>query len=211
MIAIIDYKAGNLTSVERAVRHLGHAVQVTDEPAAIRAAERIIFPGVGAAGRAMADLKALGLDLLLIEAFAAGKPILGICLGTQIIFDYSDENTTPCLGLIPGRVRRFPEPLFDGPVRLKIPHMGWNRVAFIDRHPVFANIDPANEFYFVHSYYPEVAPGAEALIAGTTHYGFPFSSAVARDNLVAVQFHPEKSGPGGLTLLDNFCGWRPAC
>lgn len=210
MIAIIDYKAGNLTSVERAVLHLGHEVHVTHDPNTIRAAERIIFPGVGAAGQAMADLKSLGLDALLKEAFAAGKPILGICLGTQIIFDHSEENDTQCLGLIPGEVKRFPDPLFDNDTRLKIPHMGWNQVSFIS-HPVFANIDPANEFYFVHAYYPEVADNARELIAGTTHYGFTFTSAVARDNLVAVQFHPEKSGPGGLALLNNFCTWRPAC
>ncbi len=210
MIAIIDYKAGNLTSVERAVLHLGHQVRVTRDPDTIRAAERIIFPGVGAAGQAMADLKGLGLDILLKEAFAANKPILGICLGTQIIFDHSEENNTQCLGLIPGKVKRFPEPLFDNGTRLKIPHMGWNQVSFIS-HPVFADIDPANEFYFVHAYYPEVADNARELIAGTTDYGFTFTSAVVRDNLVAVQFHPEKSGPGGLALLDNFCTWRPAC
>lgn len=211
MIAIIDYKAGNLTSVERAVRHLGHAVVVTHEAPVIRAAERIIFPGVGAAGQAMTDLRQLGLDLLLREAFTAGKPILGICLGTQIIFEYSEENNTDCLGLLPGTVKRFPDPLFDGGRRLKIPHMGWNEVDFKTDHPVFANVTPDNEFYFVHSYYPAVSAGRDEVVVGTTRYGLTFASAVAMANLVAVQFHPEKSGPGGLSILDNFCTWRPAC
>ncbi len=212
MIAIIDYKAGNLTSVERAVRHLGYSVQVTDDPELIRNADRIIFPGVGAAGQAMKDLKAYSLDVLLKEAFAKKKPVLGICLGTQIIFDSSEEdNNTECLGLIPGTVKKFPSPLFEGAERLKIPHMGWNRVQFKGNHPVFANLNPEHEFYFVHSYYPQVKDGHEELVAGTTQYGITFASAVARYNLVAVQFHPEKSGSGGLTILDNFCKWSPSC
>lgn len=211
MIAIIDYKAGNLTSVERAVRHLNHEVVVTHEPAIIREAERIIFPGVGAAGKAMADLRQMGLDRLLKEAFDAGKPILGICLGTQIIFEHSEENDTDCLGLLPGTVKRFPDPLTDNGRRLKIPHMGWNEVDFKTDHPVFANVAPENEFYFVHAYYPEVSPDHNEIVAGTTRYGITFASAVAMDNLVAVQFHPEKSGAGGLAILDNFCTWRPAC
>ena len=211
MIAIIDYKAGNLTSVERAIRHLGHPVRVTHDPALIRAADRLIFPGVGAAGQAMADLRELGLDLLLREAFLAKKPILGICLGTQIIFEHSEENDTDCLGLIPGLVKKFPAALSEHGRRLKIPHMGWNQVAFRGDHPVFAGVDPAAEFYFVHAYYPAVRPGFEALITGTTDYGLTFTAAVAVDSLVAVQFHPEKSGAGGLAILDNFCRWRPAC
>ncbi|MBU0485585.1 MAG: imidazole glycerol phosphate synthase subunit HisH [Proteobacteria bacterium] len=212
MIAIIDYKAGNLTSVARAVSHLGHEVQVTDDPELIRAADRVIFPGVGAAGQAMADMQRLGLDQVLKEAFAAGKPILGICLGTQIIFTASQENNnTKCLGILPGTVKRFPEPLFDGEARLKIPHMGWNRVNFVGSHPVFAGLNGEHEFYFVHSYYPEVSETAREIIAGTTNYGITFTSAVARDNLVAVQFHPEKSGAAGLIILENFCNWRPSC
>lgn len=212
MIAIIDYKAGNLASVARAIKHLGHDAQVTDDPEQIFSAERIIFPGVGAAGQAMADLKKLGLDTVLQESFAAGKPILGICLGTQIIFASSEENdNTRCLGLLPGVVKKFPDPLYDDDQRLKIPHMGWNQVSFVGDHPVFAGIMPEHEFYFVHAYYPEVDKGAEDIIAGTTHYGLTFSSAVAKDNLVAVQFHPEKSGEAGLRILENFCKWRPGC
>lgn len=212
MIVIIDYKAGNLTSVARAVAHLGHEVEVTHDLTKIAQAERIIFPGVGAAGTAMANLKELGLDRALGQALRQGKPILGICLGTQIIFSASEEDGgTLCLGLLPGRVRKFPSRLLEDGKRLKIPHMGWNCVDFRGDHPVFAGLDPAFEYYFVHSYYPEVEPGAEAIIVGTTMYGLPFTSAVARDNLVAVQFHPEKSGPGGLRILENFCAWRPSC
>lgn len=212
MIAIVDYKAGNLTSVERAVRHLGHDARVTDDAEQILNAERIIFPGVGAAGQAMADLQNLGLDAVLRQAFAAGKPILGICLGTQIIFASSEEdNNTQCLGLLPGVVKKFPDPLYENGQRLKIPHMGWNQVSFVKQHPVFAGLNPEHEFYFVHSYYPEVDKGAEDIVAGTTHYGLTFASAVAKDNLVAVQFHPEKSGEGGLRILENFCKWSPEC
>lgn len=212
MIAIIDYKAGNLTSVERAVRHLGYEVMVSSDAAVISAADRIIFPGVGAAGQAMRDLRALGLDLLIREACAAGKPLLGICLGTQIIFDYSQENDTACLGLVPGIVKKFPEALHEEGRRLKIPHMGWNRVDFKTGHPVFAGLDPESEFYFVHAYYPEIAPSAkERYLACTTRYGVTFTSAIAAGNLVAVQFHPEKSGKCGLRILDNFCRWRPSC
>ena len=212
MIAIIDYRAGNLTSVARAVRHLGYDVEVTHDLEKIRAAERIIFPGVGAAGSAMKNLLELGLDKALKEAYEAGKPIMGICLGTQIIFSSSEEDGgTTCLGLLPGRVKKFVEPLLDEGRKLKIPHMGWNRVVFKDDHPVFSDLNPEFEYYFVHSYYPEVTEGQDVIIAGTTRYGFTFTSAVAKDNLVAVQFHPEKSGAGGLKILDNFCQWRPAC
>lgn len=212
MIAIIDYRAGNLTSVERAVRHLGYPVCVTYDHKEIAAADRIIFPGVGAAGKAMADLRELGLDLVLREAYIEKKPILGICLGTQIIFSVSEEDDyTRCLSLLPGVVKRFPDPLVENGKRLKIPHMGWNQVDFVIEHPVFAGLGPENEYYFVHSYYPEVAEDSREIIAGTTRYGITFTSAVARDNLVAVQFHPEKSGPAGLIILDNFCKWSPAC
>lgn len=209
MIAIIDYRAGNLTSVERAVRFLGHEVEITSDHSKIRGADHIIFPGVGAAGKAMRDIQELGLDLLLKDAFAQGRPILGICLGTQIIFDYSEENDTLCLGLIPGRVKAFPDPLHEDGKRLKIPHMGWNRLTIEAEHPVFSGVLPDHEFYFVHGFYPKVEMEAEQYVVGTTHYGITFASAVARESLVAVQFHPEKSGRAGLMVLNNFCRWRP--
>jgi glutamine amidotransferase len=168
-------------------------------------ASHIIFPGVGAAGAAMANLRESGLDGHLKKWVQNGKPVLGICLGTQVIFESSEEDDTPCLGIVPGVVKRFPADLREGAERLKIPHMGWNRVAFRKDHPVFAGIPEDAEFYFVHSYYP--APADETWAAGWTDYGIRFCSAVARGNLVAVQFHPEKSGRPGLTLLANFCRW----
>ncbi len=210
MIGIIDYRAGNLTSVARALRYLGYHCEVTHDLERLRRAERVVFPGVGAAGQAMADLKELGLDNFLKDWLASGKPILGICLGTQIIFDYSEEDGgTQCLGLLSGEVRRFPEPLLDETtgLRLKVPHMGWNQIRWEKEHPVFAGLDPEHEFYFVHSYFP--VPAAEETIFGRTEHGLIFVSAVAKDNLVAVQFHPEKSGRPGLKILDNFCRWSP--
>lgn len=207
MIAILDYRAGNLTSVERALRFLGFSCEVTDSAQRIRAANRIIFPGVGAAGKSMQDLKELGLDVLLRERLEAGVPVLGICVGLQVLFDYSEENDTPCLGILPGSVRVFPERLRDGEGNvLKIPHMGWNEVTFTGEHPVFKHVPPGSEFYFVHSYYPD--PKDPACVAGRTLYGIDFCSAVARLNLVAVQFHPEKSGPPGLQILKDFCQWN---
>ncbi len=191
----------------RAVRQLGFQCKVTDDHQEIRAAERIIFPGVGAAGKAMSDLESLGLDQVLVEAFKSGKPILGICLGTQIIFERSEEDDATCLGFLKGVVRRFPEPLMQGDERLKIPHMGWNQVVWTRKHPVFQGLEPRASYYFVHSYYPD--PEDPGIVVGETEYGITFASAVSRDNLVAVQFHPEKSGRPGLQILKNFCQWRP--
>ena len=206
MIAILDYRAGNLTSVERALRFLGFPCEITDSAERIRAAERIIFPGVGAAGKSMQDLRTLGLDTLLHERLDAGVPVLGICVGLQVLLDYSEENDTQCLGILPGKVRLFDEGLHDEHGNLlKIPHMGWNEVVFSRKHPVFQNVPPGSEFYFVHSYYPD--PSDSACVVGRTHYGGSFCSAVARHNLLAVQFHPEKSGPPGLRILQTFCQW----
>ena len=206
MIAIVDYRAGNLTSVLRAVRHIGFEAEITDDAAKIRAAERVIFPGVGAAGETMANLTRLGLDRCLREdVFRAGKPMLGICIGVQIIFERSEENGATCMGLLPGEVRRFPG---GG---LKVPQIGWNAVRFKAAHPVFAGIPSGAEFYFVNSYYP--APRDGETVYAETDYGVTFASVIGRANLVATQFHLEKSGRVGLKMLENFCRWngRASC
>ena len=222
MIAIIDYKAGNLTSVRLALDHIGARCEITSDPARVVSAERVIFPGVGAAGEAMRNLNELGLIDPIREVVAAGKPFLGICLGTQVIFEYSEEDGgTPCIGLVPGTVKRFapPDP------SCKIPQIGWNTVEFersvcfganapkhTDRasHPLFEGIDDASEFYFVHSYYPP--PSDAGYVVGETDYaGVRFASAVGAGNLFAVQFHPERSGRIGLRMLENFATWDGTC
>ncbi len=208
MIAIIDYNAGNITSVARALQNIGQEFVITDDTRKLDAASHVIFPGVGAAGEAMAYLRDKKLHIWLKDYIKTGKPLLGICLGTQIILDYSEENETTCIGLVAGSTKRFPEKLiFNGQV-LKIPQMGWNRVSIQWEHPVFQDISAKAEFYFVHSYYP--APSDGAAILGTTDYGINFCSVLAQDNLVAMQFHPEKSGRPGLQILKNFCAWRPS-
>ncbi|MCX7981742.1 MAG: imidazole glycerol phosphate synthase subunit HisH [Syntrophales bacterium] len=205
MVGIIDYRAGNLTSVARALTHLSIPSIITDDPTVLQECERIIFPGVGAAGQAMQDLKRTGMDEFLRNAIKNKIPVLGICLGTQIILEYSEENSTPCLGLLPGLVRRFPSDLTDRKGRLKVPHMGWNKVKITRNHPVFYEIAEEAEFYFVHSYYP--VPKNDSHILGWTEYGITFCSIIAVENIVAVQFHPEKSGRPGLQILKNFCYW----
>lgn len=200
-MVIIDYQAGNLTSVVRSFKALGVEGRVTQDPAQVAAASRVVFPGVGAAGKAMATLKDLGLDKALRESFQKGTPILGICLGAQIILESSEENDhTPCLGLLPGRTRSLPRQ-----AGLKIPHMGWNRVRFLKPHPVFQGLPEEAEYYFVHSYYPD--PAAAAMVLGVTEHGIEFPSAIGWRNLVATQFHPEKSGRFGLKILENFLAW----
>jgi glutamine amidotransferase len=207
MIAIIDYRAGNLASVKRALDFLGEDSVVTSDYSKVIEAERVIFPGVGAAGKAIADLKRQELDKAIYEAFNNEKPILGICLGTQIIMEMSQENDTRCLGLIKGEVRRFPEGLTDpGGKRLKVPHMGWNRVKLKREHPLFEGVETDSEFYFDHSYYP--APVLAERILGETYHGIWFASVLVSGSLAAMQFHPEKSGRPGLKILANFCIWR---
>jgi glutamine amidotransferase len=207
VIAIIDYEAGNLTSVQRALNFLGEDSVITRDFSEVIRAERIIFPGVGAAGKAMSDLKGLNLHQALLDAYHDGKPILGICLGTQIVMEWSEENNTRCLGLIKGEVRRFAENLVDRRGgRLKVPHMGWNGVQLKYSHPVFKDVDPKSEFYFVHAYYP--APANSDAVLGETEYGYPFASVLTSKTLLAVQFHPEKSGRPGLKILSNFCSWE---
>ena len=200
MIIIIDYQAGNLTSVVRSLKALGVEGRVTQDPAEVAEGSRVIFPGVGAAGKAMATLRELGLDQALRESFARGVPILGICLGAQIILESSEENDATCLGLLPGRTRALPR--YEN---LKIPHMGWNRVRFRKSHAVFKNLPEGAEYYFVHSYYP--APARADMVLGVTDHGVEFPSAIGWQNLVATQFHPEKSGRFGLQILENFLAW----
>ena len=207
MIAIIDYKAGNLTSVKRALDFLGQDSIITRDFSQVVEAEKIIFPGVGAAGSAIADLKKFNLNQTLLESYNNGKPILGICLGTQIIMESSQENNTRCLGLIKGETKRFPMDFSDAEgCRLKVPHMGWNGIKLNKRHPLFEGVAPNSEFYFVHSYYP--LPDNPANILGETDYGISFPSVLESGNIVAMQFHPEKSGRPGLKILANFCQWN---
>ncbi len=198
MITIVDYKAGNLTSVKRALDHLGIPNQVSADPQLVINAERVIFPGVGAAGAAMGVLKERGLDSALRECFAKGTPILGICIGCQIILDHSEEDDVDCLGLLPGACVRF---RVSNPA-LKIPHMGWNAVSVLRPHPLLSHLRPGDEFYFVHSFHPK--PADPALIYAESDHGGPFPAAIGKDNLFAVQFHTEKSGPVGLKVLENF-------
>jgi glutamine amidotransferase len=201
MINIIDYDAGNLTSVKRALDFLDIESEITASAQAITAAERIIFPGVGHAKAATEALKKRALDTALKEAFAKGTPILGICLGTQIILSHSDEGDTKCLGLIDGNCPRFS--LTDQ--SLKIPHMGWNAISIKQKHPVLKDVLPGDEFYFVHSYYPK--PSSEENVFAVCEYEITFAAAIGYKNLFATQFHPEKSGRLGLAMLKNFCQW----
>lgn len=196
MLAVLDYGAGNLRSVVRALEVNGIRPVVLGDPDALLRADSLVFPGVGAAGSAMRRLRERGLDEAVREFYRLGRPILGVCLGLQLLFDRSEEDGgTPGLGLIPGEVRRFP----DG---LKIPHMGWNQVRRQKDHPILAGIPDGAYFYFVHSYY--AAPADPATVVATSDYGLDFASVVARDNLVATQFHPEKSGRWGLAVYANF-------
>ncbi len=206
-IAIIDYGMGNLHSIAKAVEHVAGdtRVLISSEPTEILSADRVVFPGVGGIGHTMDELIRTGLGEVARQA-AASKPMLCICVGMQALFDSSEENDdTTCLGLVAGEVRRFPENM-SGPdgFKLKVPHMGWNQV-HQNSHPLWDGVEQDSRFYFVHSYY--VAPAEQRLQAGTTEYGREFCSALARDNLFAVQFHPEKSQRAGLRLLQNFSRW----
>lgn len=208
-LAVIDYGMGNLRSVSRALEHVALAtrVVVTDKAEEILRADRVVFPGVGAIRDCMAELERRHLAEAVVEA-ARNKPFLGICLGLQALLDFSEENGgTPGLGVLPGCVRRFPADFRDpdSGKTLKVPHMGWNQVHQTAAHPLWHGIPQESRFYFVHSYYVE--PEDPQLTAGVTRYGLPFASALARDNLFAVQFHPEKSQRAGLALLANFARW----
>ena len=196
MIAIIDYGAGNLRSVVNAVGRLGYESRVVNRPDEVSGAGVVILPGVGAAADTMASLRKTGLDGAIRRYIGEGKPFLGVCIGMQVLFGGTEEGGwQECLGVIPGAVRKFAP-------GLKIPHMGWNQVKQKVAHPIFEGIPDEANFYFVHSYY--VKPEDGSLVAGETEYGIPFCSVVAKDNLVATQFHPEKSGEVGLKIYDNF-------
>ncbi|MBI4318772.1 MAG: imidazole glycerol phosphate synthase subunit HisH [Chloroflexi bacterium] len=199
MIAIIDYGAGNLRSVAKAIERLGYAAVVTQRAEEVLAADAVMLPGVGAAGDTMDSLTRLGLVEPIRAVVARGTPFFGVCLGLQVLLAGSEEGGwQECLDLVPGVVRRLPP-------TSKVPHMGWNQVRQQVSHPIFDGISDEENFYFVHSYY--VDPADASLVAGQTEYGLTFCSVLIRDNLVATQFHPEKSGNPGLRMYDNFCRW----
>ena len=196
MIVVIDYGAGNLRSVVNAIARLGYQPRITSDPGEVLKAQAVILPGVGAAADTMANLKRLKLVAPIRQLIAENRPFFGVCIGLQILFTSTEESGGhECLGIIPGRVRRLPS-------GLKIPHMGWNQVKQVIPHPVFEGIPDEANFYFVHSYYVEAED--RSLVAGETEYGIRLCSVIARGNLVATQFHPEKSGEIGLKLYDNF-------
>jgi glutamine amidotransferase len=200
-IAVVDYGMGNLRSVSKALEHVAPAAEVlvTADPDTISSSDRVVVPGQGALPDCMRQLEASGAREAVVEA-AAGKPFLGICIGLQMLFERGEEGDAVGLGLLPGRVPRFA-------LDLSIPHIGWNEVMQQRSHPLWGGIPDRSRFFFVHSYYP--APGDAALTAATCVYGVPFTCAIARDNIFAVQFHPEKSQSAGLQLLSNFVRWRP--
>jgi len=207
-ISIVDYGMGNLRSVQKALAHVapGDDVQITSDPDAIRRADRVVFPGQGAMPDCMRSLEASGLGQAVAEA-ARARPFLGLCIGQQMLFEHSAEGDTPGLALLGGRVVGFdvtPERRAQG---LKVPHMGWNEVWQVAPHALWRGIADGARFYFVHSYY--CAPADPRLAAGRTDYAGAFTSAIARDNIFATQFHPEKSSVAGLALLGNFTTWKP--
>jgi glutamine amidotransferase len=202
MVGVVDFRAGNLKSVETALKHLGADFTILQDPSKLKGCDRLIFPGVGEAASAMAVLGETGLGDAIVDFYRSGRPLLGICIGCQVALESSEERNAVCLGLVKGRAVRFCSEL-----GLKIPHMGWNQVNPIRDHAIFAGIPGGVSFYFVHSYFPQ--PVRKERILAETEYGVPFASAIEKENLVAVQFHPEKSGEFGLKLLHNFLAWSP--
>jgi imidazole glycerol-phosphate synthase subunit HisH len=199
-IVVVDYGAGNLRSVSRALAHVGATPIVSADPEDIDRAPGLVLPGVGAAADTISNLRERNLIEPLLDYINAGRPFLGVCMGLQALFDSSEEGDgQECLGVLPGEVRRF------AAGELKVPHMGWNTVEWVRDHPVIADIPTGSYFYFVHSFYPQ--PQDEGTAVGMTDYGVTFSSVVARDNVIATQFHPEKSGESGLRIYANFVRW----
>jgi glutamine amidotransferase len=207
-IAIVDYGMGNLRSVEKALAHVAPSasVAITSDPAVIRAADRVVFPGQGAMPDCMRCLSESGLGEAVREA-AAAKPFLGLCIGLQMLFEHSAEGDTPGLAILPGKVLAFARAEETRAAGFKIPHMGWNEAWQTVPHALWRGIPDGARFYFVHSYY--CAPADHSLTAAVTRYPHAFTSAIARDNIFATQFHPEKSSAAGLTLLENFSSWTP--
>jgi len=210
-VAIIDYGMGNLHSAKKAVEHVAPdtTVLVTDNADTIREADRVILPGVGAIRDCMAEIRRLGIDTLVREV-SQDRPFLGICVGMQALMARSEENGgVDCIGLFPSEVRYFGENLTENGERLKVPHMGWNEVYQAMDHPLWHDIEDGERFYFVHSYYAEASGNAE--ISGRSHYGVDLAATVAKDNIFAAQFHPEKSARSVLQLLKNFTNWTGKC
>jgi glutamine amidotransferase len=208
-IVVVDYGMGNLRSVAKAFEHVAPKARVliSGDVAQVRAADRVVLPGQGAMPDCMRHLDASGLREAVLDA-ARDKPLFGVCIGEQMLFDESEEGDTAGLGVLPGRVVRFPAGMTaaDG-ARLKVPHMGWNRVVQERAHPLWAGVPDGAYFYFVHSYYAQ--PAEAALSVGASEYGLRFTCVIARDNIFATQFHPEKSAANGLRLYANFVDWRP--
>jgi glutamine amidotransferase len=208
-IAVVDYGAGNLRSVTKALERSGLRAEVCRDPASLRGADGIVLPGVGAFADAATSLRAKGLDEAIMTAIDKGRPYLGLCLGLQLLFEESDEHgSTPGFGLLPGRIERFDDRNGDGGV-LRVPHIGWNSVRFEGSHPMLKGLPAEDCFYFVHSY--RAVPRDPSQVVGITDYGGSFAAAVAKDSAFAVQFHPEKSQSSGKRLLDAYGEWMNSC
>jgi glutamine amidotransferase len=209
-VVVVDYGMGNLRSVAKAIEHVAPdaTVLVSGEAADVAAADRVVVPGQGAMHDCMREFMSRGLHDVVLRA-AETKPFLGICVGMQMLFEHSEEGDTRGLGILPGQVVRFRDAMTDASgARLKVPHMGWNIVQPVAAHPIWQGLEPNERFYFVHSYYC-VPTAQQTDTAAITEYGVPFTCAVARDNILAIQFHPEKSARAGLQLLTNFMSWQP--
>lgn len=207
-VAVVDYGMGNLRSVAKALEHVAprETVRITSDPAEVNSADRVVFPGQGAMPDCMRYLRESGLEDS-VRAAAASKPLLAVCIGEQMLFAHSEEGDVAGLDLFPGDVVRFRDAVDASGARLKVPHMGWNRVHQDRAHVLWDGVADDSWFYFVHSYY--VAPSDATLTVGSSEYGSRFTCAVARDNIFATQFHPEKSAAAGLRIYENFCRWAP--